>query len=50
MLAARGQSNKEIAASLHMGVSTVEAHLSNIYRKLNVKRVELAKVLAELAT
>ncbi len=49
-LAAQGQSNKEIAASLHMGVSTVEAHLSNIYRKLDVKRAQLASALEGLST
>ncbi len=47
-LAGTGQSNKEIAASLHMGVSTVEAHLSNVYRKLDVRRAGLAARLAEL--
>jgi DNA-binding NarL/FixJ family response regulator len=41
-LAARGRTNKEIAAELYMGVSTVEAHLSRIYRKLGVRsRTEL---------
>src|SRR5207244_75132 len=33
-LAALGRSNKEIAAELYMGVSTVEQHLSRVYRKL----------------
>ena len=33
-LAAWGRSNKEIAAELFMGVSTVEMHLSRVYRKL----------------
>jgi DNA-binding CsgD family transcriptional regulator len=42
-LAARGRTNKEIAAELYMGVSTVEAHLSRVYRKLGVRsRTELA--------
>jgi ATP/maltotriose-dependent transcriptional regulator MalT len=36
-LAAQGSSNKEIAAQLFMGVSTVEAHLSRVYRKLGVR-------------
>jgi ATP/maltotriose-dependent transcriptional regulator MalT len=44
-LAARGRSNKEIAAELFMGVSTVEAHLSHVYRKLGVRRAELARSL-----
>jgi DNA-binding CsgD family transcriptional regulator len=42
-LAARGRTNKEIAAELFMGVSTVEAHLSHVYRKLGIRsRTELA--------
>ena len=41
-LAAGGRTNKEIAAELFMGVSTVEAHLSRVYRKLGVRRAELA--------
>jgi ATP/maltotriose-dependent transcriptional regulator MalT len=45
-LAARGRSNKEIAAELFMGVSTVEMHLSRVYRKLGVRRAELAVALA----
>jgi DNA-binding CsgD family transcriptional regulator len=36
-LAAAGHSNKEIAAELFMGLSTVEAHLSHIYRKLGIR-------------
>ena len=45
-LAAHGRSNKEIAAELYMGVSTVEAHLSAVYRKLGVRRAELGTWLA----
>jgi DNA-binding CsgD family transcriptional regulator len=45
-LAASGHTNKEIAAELFMGVSTVEAHLSHIYRKLGVRRAGLAGRLA----
>jgi DNA-binding CsgD family transcriptional regulator len=36
-LAAQGRSNKEIAAELFMGVSTVESHLSRVYRKLGIR-------------
>jgi DNA-binding CsgD family transcriptional regulator len=36
-LAARGFSNKEIAAALFMSVHTVEAHLTRSYRKLGVE-------------
>ena len=47
MLAAEGRTNKEIAAELYMGVSTVEAHLSHVYRKLGIRsRAELAGRLA----
>jgi ATP/maltotriose-dependent transcriptional regulator MalT len=46
-LAAAGKSNKEIAAALFMGVSTVEAHLSHVYRKLGIRsRAGLASRLA----
>jgi DNA-binding CsgD family transcriptional regulator len=36
-LAAQGRSNREIAAQLFMGLSTVEAHLSRVYRKLGIR-------------
>jgi hypothetical protein len=35
-----------IATTLHLGVSTVEAHLSRVYRKLGVGRAELGRRLA----
>jgi DNA-binding CsgD family transcriptional regulator len=42
-LAAAGRKNKEIAATLFLGVSTVEMHLSRVYRKLGIRsRTELA--------
>jgi DNA-binding CsgD family transcriptional regulator len=47
-LAAAGRSNKEIAAELFMGVSTVEAHLSHVYRKLGIR--SRAGLGAQLAT
>ncbi|HXH96157.1 MAG TPA: LuxR C-terminal-related transcriptional regulator, partial [Gaiellaceae bacterium] len=46
-LAAQGRTNREIAAELFMGVSTVEAHLSRVYRKLEVRRAGLAAALSE---
>jgi DNA-binding CsgD family transcriptional regulator/tetratricopeptide (TPR) repeat protein len=36
--AARGSTNREIAAELFITVSTVEQHLTRIYRKLRVRR------------
>jgi len=49
-LAAGGRSNKEIAAELFMGLSTVEAHLSHVYRKLGVRsRAGLGARLAATA-
>ncbi|MGP9017975.1 AAA family ATPase [Streptomyces sp. BR1] len=38
LLAARGHTNREIATKLYVTVSTVEQHLTRIYRKLAVKR------------
>jgi DNA-binding CsgD family transcriptional regulator len=45
-LVAAGRTNGEIAAELFMGLRTVEAHLSRVYRKLGVRsRVELCRAL-----
>lgn len=45
--AASGLSNKEIAQALFVTVHTVEAHLSQAYRKLGVRsRAQLARALA----
>lgn len=47
-LAARDRSNKEIAQELFITVKTVELHLSNVYRKLQIgSRRQLAAALAE---
>ena len=49
-LAAQGRTNKEIASELFMGVSTVEAHLSRVYRKLGLRsRTELAGRISPVA-
>jgi DNA-binding CsgD family transcriptional regulator len=46
-MAARGLTNKQIASALFMGVSTVEAHLSHVYRKLGIRsRAGLGSKLA----
>ncbi|WP_261994190.1 helix-turn-helix transcriptional regulator [Streptomyces sp. t39] len=37
-LAAMGYSNRDIGRKLHITVSTVEQHLTRVYRKLNVSR------------
>jgi DNA-binding CsgD family transcriptional regulator len=37
-LAAQGHKNREIARRLHITVSTVEQHLTRVYRKLGVTR------------
>ncbi|MFI0408231.1 AAA family ATPase [Actinomadura sp. 3N508] len=37
-LAAEGYTNRQIAATLHVTVSTVEQHLTRIYRKLGLSR------------
>jgi DNA-binding NarL/FixJ family response regulator len=47
-LIAKGMKNREIASELFMGVATVEAHLTRIYRKLDIRsRSELARLVAE---
>lgn len=46
MLAAEGRSNPEIAQALFVTKKTVEAHLGNAYRKLDIRsRAELQRVL-----
>lgn len=49
-LAARGDTNREIARRLYITVSTVEQHLTRVYRKLNVAgREDLAVRLHAIA-
>ena len=36
-MAAEGASNKQIAQSLFLTIKTVERHLSNAYRKLDIR-------------
>jgi len=46
-LVATGQANKQIAATLHLSVNTVESHLKRIFAKLEVRnRAAVAAVLA----
>jgi DNA-binding CsgD family transcriptional regulator len=46
-LVASGQTNREVAAALHLSARTVEWNLSRVYRKLGVRsRTELATALA----
>jgi len=47
-LAAEGHSNREIAQQLFITVSTVEQHLTRIYRKLRVRRTDLPSVIRQL--
>ena len=47
-LVATGRANKEVAAELYLSVKAVEANLSRIYRKLDIRsRTELAALLAK---
>jgi DNA-binding CsgD family transcriptional regulator len=47
-LAAAGKTNREVAAQLFTTVATVEAHLTRIYRKIDVRsRTELAARVAD---
>jgi DNA-binding CsgD family transcriptional regulator len=47
-LVADGMKNRQIAESLFIGVATVEAHLTRIYRKLDIRsRSELARLVAD---
>ena len=46
MLVSGGATNREAAATLFLSPKTIEAHLSRIYRKLDVRsRTELAALM-----
>lgn len=46
-LVAQGKSNKEIAATIYLSPKTVEYHLANTFRKLDIHtRAELARIMA----
>jgi DNA-binding CsgD family transcriptional regulator/tetratricopeptide (TPR) repeat protein len=48
-LAASGMTNREVAAALYISPKTVEAHLTHIYRKLDVRtRAELVRRIDRL--
>jgi DNA-binding NarL/FixJ family response regulator len=48
-LVARGLTNREIAELLFLSSRTVEAHLSHVFRKLDLSsRAKLAALMAEL--
>jgi DNA-binding NarL/FixJ family response regulator len=50
-LAAGGRTNREIAQELYVTLKTVEVHLSNAYRKLDIRsRRELPGVLSETSS
>jgi DNA-binding NarL/FixJ family response regulator len=47
-LVAAGNKNREVAARLYTTVATVEAHLTRIYRKLDIRsRTELTRQVAD---
>jgi DNA-binding CsgD family transcriptional regulator len=47
-LVADGMKNRQIAEALFIGVATVEAHLTRIYRKLEIRsRSDLARLVAD---
>ncbi len=48
MQVAEGKTNKEIAGALFLSAKTIEYHLANTYRKLDIhSRAELARIVAQ---
>jgi DNA-binding CsgD family transcriptional regulator/tetratricopeptide (TPR) repeat protein len=48
---ARGHSNREVASQLFLSTKTVEFHLRNVFRKLNIgRRTQLATIVAKQAS
>ena len=47
-LVVAGRTNREAAAQLYTTVATVEAHLTRVYRKLDLRsRTELARAVSD---
>jgi DNA-binding NarL/FixJ family response regulator len=47
-VAADGQTNREIAQALFVTPKTIEIHLSNVYRELDIQsRSQLARAIAD---
>ena len=47
-LVAEGKTNKEIGAAMYLSAKTIEYHLANTYRKLDIhSRAELARIVTQ---
>jgi DNA-binding CsgD family transcriptional regulator len=47
-LVAQGATNREVAGALFVSVATVEAHLTRLYRKLEIRsRTELTRLVLD---
>ncbi len=48
LMVTHGMTNREVAAALYLSPKTIERHLSEIYRRLDVRsRTELTRLLSE---